>query len=347
MASRHLSRSIAMQSLYEWDFSGKRVDLEKVVEKNIGEFGPGLEDTGLVWQIITGVIKYLFELNKIIEKAAPEWPIDQITIIDRNILRIGLFELLYANKEEVPPKVAINEAIELAKSFGGESAGRFINGFLGTVYKEIEKKYKAVDDPLIQKRVEDVGKKIAAVCDRKDIDYRFKALDDEDVNAVSLPGGYVYIFKGLIDKIASDDELAGVLGHEIAHIVARHSIKKLQALQGYSILRVLIAVAPSTAEVGTAADVAFTELLLGYSREDELLADQLGTRYAKLAGYNPHGMINFLEKLQEINKRKPLQPKSYFKTHPYVPDRIRVVKQELGESIDFKDYINIEQTPHQ
>ena len=129
-----------MQSLYEWDFSGKRGDLEKIVEKNIKEFGPGLEDTGLVWQIITGVIKYLFKLDKIIEKAAPEWPINQITIVDRNILRIGLYELLYGNKEEVPPKVAINEAIELAKSFGGESSGRFINGVLGTVYKEIEKK---------------------------------------------------------------------------------------------------------------------------------------------------------------------------------------------------------------
>ena len=140
MASRHLSRSIAMQSLYEWDFSGKRGDLEKIVEKNIKEFGPGLEDTGLVWQIITGVIKYLFKLDKIIEKAAPEWPINQITIVDRNILRIGLYELLYGNKEEVPPKVAINEAIELAKSFGGESSGRFINGVLGIVYKEIEKK---------------------------------------------------------------------------------------------------------------------------------------------------------------------------------------------------------------
>jgi len=139
MASRHLSRSIAMQSLYEWDFSGKRRDLEKIVEKNIREFGPGLEDTSLVWQIITGVIKYLFKLDKIIEKAAPEWPINQITIVDRNILRIGLYELLYGNKEEVPPKVAINEAIELAKSFGGESSGRFINGVLGTVYKEIEK----------------------------------------------------------------------------------------------------------------------------------------------------------------------------------------------------------------
>ncbi len=140
MASRHLSRSIAMQSLYEWDFSGKQKDLEKIVEKNIKEFGPGLEDTSLVWQIVTGVVKYLPKLDKIIEKAAPEWPIDQITIVDRNILRIGLYELIYADKKEVPPKVAINEAIELAKTFGGESSGKFINGVLGTVYKEMEKK---------------------------------------------------------------------------------------------------------------------------------------------------------------------------------------------------------------
>lgn len=140
MASRHLSRSIAMQSLYEWDFGGKKGDLEEIVTKNIKEFGPGLEDTSLVWQIITGVVKHLFSIDKIIAKAAPEWPIDQITIVDRNILRIGLYELLYANKEEVPPKVAINEAIELAKSFGGESSGKFVNGVLGTVYKELGNK---------------------------------------------------------------------------------------------------------------------------------------------------------------------------------------------------------------
>jgi len=214
------------------------------------------------------------------------------------------------------------------------------------ISRQVEKEYKLVDDPLIQKRVEDIGKKIASVCDRKDIDYYFKVLDDEEINAVSLPGGFVYVNKGLIDKVASDDELAGVLAHEVGHIVARHSIKKLQALQGYSILRILVAVAPQSGAVGNAADAAFTELLLGYAREDELLADQLGTRYTKLAGYDPHGMISFLEKLQEINRRKPLMPKSYFKTHPYVPDRIRVVKQELGEAIEFKDYINIEQAPH-
>jgi len=212
-----------------------------------------------------------------------------------------------------------------------------------SIIKEVEDKYKLVDDPLIQKRVEDIGRKIASVCDRKEIDYHFKALEDEEVNAFSLPGGFVYVNKGLIDKVANDDELACILGHEVAHIVARHSIKKLQAIMGYSILRILVAAVPGNSQVGNAADIAFTEILLGYGRDDELLADQLASRYAKLAGYNPRGMIDFLEKLQEINRRKPLEPKSYFKTHPYVPDRIRVVKQELGEKIDFSDYINIEE----
>ncbi len=140
MASRHLSRSIAMQSLYEWDFGGKKSDkLEKIVERNLQEFGPGLEDKEFVWEIINGVVKHLKNIDSIIIKAAPEWPLEQITIVDRNVLRIGIYELLYANKEEVPPKVAINEAIELAKSFGGESSGKFINGVLGTIYNELEK----------------------------------------------------------------------------------------------------------------------------------------------------------------------------------------------------------------
>ncbi len=129
-----------MQSLYEWDFCGKEKDLRKIVEKNIKEFGPGLEDESFIWQLITGIVKKLKQIDEIIEKAAPEWPIEQVTIIDRNVLRIGLYELLYAKKEEVPPKVAINEAIELAKTFGGESSGKFINGVLGTVYKQIEEK---------------------------------------------------------------------------------------------------------------------------------------------------------------------------------------------------------------
>ncbi len=138
MANRHLSRSIAMQSFYEWDFKGKNsAQLKKIVKRNLEEFGPGLEESDFVWQIIDGVVEHLSKLNEVIEKSAPEWPLEQITIVDRNIMRIGLYELLFGNRSEVPPKVAINEAIELAKTFGGESSGRFINGVLGTVYREI------------------------------------------------------------------------------------------------------------------------------------------------------------------------------------------------------------------
>ena len=138
MASRHLSRSIVLQSLYEWDFYNKKPALKDIVERNIKDFGPGLEDVKFIWDLIDGVTMHLPELDTIIEKAAPEWPIAQIAVIDRNVLRMGLCELLYADKEEVPPKVAINEAIELAKTFSGQTSGKFINGVLGTVYKQIE-----------------------------------------------------------------------------------------------------------------------------------------------------------------------------------------------------------------
>lgn len=138
MASRHLSRSIAMQSLYEWDFYGKKEGLlETILERNIKDFGPGLEDLEFVRSLAVGVSGHIKDIDNIIEKAAPEWPILQIPLVDRNILRMGLYELLYGNKEEVPPKVAINEAIELAKTFSGRSAGKFVNGVLGTVYKQL------------------------------------------------------------------------------------------------------------------------------------------------------------------------------------------------------------------
>ncbi len=138
MASRHLSRSVAMQSLYEWDFRGRKPeDLAGMVDRNIKEFAAGMEDTSFIFQLIDGVMKHLSELDKIIEKAAPQWPLEQIAVVDRNVLRLGLYELLFGNRDEVPPKVAINESIELAKSFGGDSSGKFVNGVLGTVYREI------------------------------------------------------------------------------------------------------------------------------------------------------------------------------------------------------------------
>ena len=128
-----------MQSLYEWDFKGRPSgeELAEIVQRNIQEFASGVDDPTFIIQLVKGVIDHLDKLNAIIEKAAPQWPLAQIAIVDRNVLRIGLYELLFGNREEVPPKVAINEAIELAKSFGGDSSGKFVNGVLGTVYREI------------------------------------------------------------------------------------------------------------------------------------------------------------------------------------------------------------------
>lgn len=125
-----------MQSLYEWDFKNlSEEELEQVMERNIEEFAPGMEDKEFAKELVHRVINNLEKIDKIIEKAAPERPISKISPVDRNILRLGIGELLYGNKEEVPDKVAINEAIELSKSFSGRSSSKFINGVLGSVYK--------------------------------------------------------------------------------------------------------------------------------------------------------------------------------------------------------------------
>ncbi len=137
MATRQLGRSIVLQSLYEWDFYNRKEDITVIVERNMKEFAPGFDEPEFVWKIVKGVIEHMAEIDAIIVKAAPEWPIAQIAMVDRNALRIGLYELLYADKNEVPPKVAINEAIEIAKNYGGPNSGKFINGVLGTVFKEI------------------------------------------------------------------------------------------------------------------------------------------------------------------------------------------------------------------
>lgn len=127
-----------MQSLFEWDFQGGEKDrLNEIVQRNIQEFAPGIEESSFVSALVKGTLEKQGEIDKLIEKCAPEWPINQITAVDRNVLRLGIFELMFGNYQEVPPKVAINEAIELAKTFGGESSARFVNGVLGTIYREM------------------------------------------------------------------------------------------------------------------------------------------------------------------------------------------------------------------
>jgi len=158
MASRHLARSIVLQSLFEWDFYQqlnqeaegkskkgedvknvpKKRNLDEVITRNLDHFGGEFDEKGFAKKLIKGVVENIEKLNTIIQSSAPERPIAQLSIVDRNVLRIGLYELIYQDKNEVPPKVAINEAIELGKNFGGPSSGKFINGVLGTVYKQMQ-----------------------------------------------------------------------------------------------------------------------------------------------------------------------------------------------------------------
>ena len=138
MANRHLSRTIVLQALFEWDFCKKSTEaLPDILVRVANEFAGGMTDGVFMHTLIERILAKKNDLDLIIVKAAPEWPLEKISVIDRNVLRIGLYELLFADRAEVPAKVAINEAIELAKSFGGENSGRFVNGVLGAVYKEI------------------------------------------------------------------------------------------------------------------------------------------------------------------------------------------------------------------
>jgi len=141
MAQRHLARSIALQSLAQWDFNrsvlNKELDLEKIIEQNISLFAaPNFREKEFARSLTLNVAKNLEKIDSYIKKFAPHWPLDKITPVDKNTLRIGIWELLFS---DIPPKVAINEAVEIAKSFGNITSGKFVNGVLGTIYNEYKK----------------------------------------------------------------------------------------------------------------------------------------------------------------------------------------------------------------
>lgn len=138
MANRHLARSSVLQTLFEWDFRNyPDSEFLSALDRNLSEFAPGMNDPTFARHLASDILKKRKDIDTILMKAAPDWPLQKISLIDRNILRIGLYELLFSDRKEVPAKVAINEAIELAKTYGGDNSGRFVNGVLGTVYKEL------------------------------------------------------------------------------------------------------------------------------------------------------------------------------------------------------------------
>ncbi len=138
MSNRHLARTIALQTLYEWDFADQQGNIEELHQRNVEDFAPEFDDAEFSKRLVLGVVQHIDELNAVITQYAPEWPLDQITNVDRNVLRIGVYELKFDT--DIPPKVAINEAIELAKTFGGPSSGKFVNGVLGSIFKDTKDK---------------------------------------------------------------------------------------------------------------------------------------------------------------------------------------------------------------
>lgn len=164
MANRHLSRSVVLQTLFECDIRACGSDAaNEALTRNTGEFAAAAGDQPFMQDLLKGVLERQQDLDLVIEKAAPEWPLERIAPVDRNVLRLGLYELLFSDRDKVPAKVAINEAIELAKNFGGENSGRFVNGVLGAVYKELgepgkdEVSKKKKDIPYDQMPVQQLG----------------------------------------------------------------------------------------------------------------------------------------------------------------------------------------------
>lgn len=196
---------------------------------------------------------------------------------------------------------------------------------------EIERKFVLSRNPAEIERVHRIGAKIAAVSDRRDITYYFKVIQDDDINALSTPGGYIYVNTGLL-KAADDDELAAVIAHEVGHVAARHAVFLMQSNMTTSLIgSIIFSNVEASEDVRRGTSAAVNLIMLGYSREDEFEADKLGVRYVYYAGFDADGMAAFLEKLQRQNKENPLdRGLVYLRSHPLYSDRIAKARAQAA-----------------
>jgi predicted Zn-dependent protease len=204
---------------------------------------------------------------------------------------------------------------------------------------QVEKQMKMNMEVDANERAQHILDKIVAVSDRKDLVYTIGVIDEDDMNAFSLPGGYIYLNKGLMDRV-KDDELAAVIAHEVAHVTAKHSMKRLQGAYGATVLQGL-AIASGSGAMAAGVGLTSNSLLFQNSREDEFEADRLGVRYMKAAGYDPSKMKTMLQKLLEYQAKQPPRQLSYWRTHPFLPQRMAQAAATARGSADFKDYLNI------
>jgi predicted Zn-dependent protease len=198
------------------------------------------------------------------------------------------------------------------------------------LHKSIAKEYQFSTYPDKVNRLQEIGRRLSTISDRQDYQYHFYLIDKDELNAFTTPGGFVYVYTGLFDKLKTDDAIAGVVAHEIGHCAARHIAKKFQASLGYSIVGTIVLSqvnAEARAIASQSSDAAMNLVFSAFSRGDEYQADSLGIKYLFLAGYNLNGMIEAFELLQKETKGDfvPL----WLRTHPYIQDRIKRVKEEV------------------
>jgi len=198
------------------------------------------------------------------------------------------------------------------------------------VAADVESKERVLSDPTVQSYVNKVGQNLVKVCDRRDLNYTFKVLDSDEINAFACPGGFIYIYKGLMRTMDNEAQLAGVLGHEIGHVVARHSVKKLQQIYGVSLL-IQVALGDKSETVQQLVGGAAGVILLGYGRDNEFEADEYGTLYEGKAGHNPQGMSQLLGKFKALEQNPPNSLEKLLSTHPPTSDRIARVNTYIGE----------------
>lgn len=215
-----------------------------------------------------------------------------------------------------------------------------------SIAKQVEEEFDEVDDPLVQKRFEEIGKRLARVCDRQEFVYHFKVLKAKDergkyYNAFALPGGYVYIFDAMIEVLKTDDMIAAVTAHELGHICGWHAVERLRSSLGTSALMLLALAAAPDGRTVAEANEALTQLMMAYSREDEFEADRLSVKYVKEAGFNPDGVLESLLRLKKLRKEGREMRYMYYRTHPYLSERIAAVRREIKGYTDFDSYINL------
>ena len=216
-----------------------------------------------------------------------------------------------------------------------------------SIAKKVEKKFDEVDDPLLQKRFEEIGQRIVAVTEEPDLGWHFKVLkagegpEEAYFNAFALPGGYAYMFEPLLKMLKTDDKIAAVLAHEIAHITAHHAANRLKKALGVNALMILGLATANSGRDMAEANHALTQLMMSYSREDEFEADRLSVKYMKAAGFDPEGVVGSLEALKKWRVEGKIRRYMYYKSHPYLSERIARARSEIKGYMDFDSYINL------